>query len=205
VLFDRFPLWLDAIAAVVARGGFDTIRSATTPTGSLRLLDKHQPELHVASLDGFADRSEALDYLASATTRAPGVRIIAMSDDADRTWIDDVLDADVAGCVLKNADPDDLAAAIRQAFAPTLYLPDTPQRRPPSRRAEKRAMPLTEREIDVLRLVADGHSNANVARILGLSEQTVKFHLSNVYRKLAITNRTEASRWAHTHGLLEPA
>ena len=50
--------------------------------------------------------------------------------------------------------------------------------------------------------MAEGHSNAQLARMLWVTEQTVKFHLSNIYRKLNVSNRTEASRWAQVHGLL---
>jgi DNA-binding CsgD family transcriptional regulator len=62
---------------------------------------------------------------------------------------------------------------------------------------------LTRRELEILRLVAEGHSNAQVARMLWVTEQTVKFHLSNIYRKLDVANRTEASRWAQRNGLLQ--
>ena len=61
---------------------------------------------------------------------------------------------------------------------------------------------LTRRELEILQLVAEGHSNAQLARMLWVTEQTVKFHLSNVYRKLDVANRTEASRWAQLRGLL---
>jgi DNA-binding CsgD family transcriptional regulator len=62
---------------------------------------------------------------------------------------------------------------------------------------------LTRRELEILRLVAEGHSNAELARTLWVTEQTIKFHLSNIYRKLEVANRTEASRWAQLHGVLE--
>jgi DNA-binding CsgD family transcriptional regulator len=61
---------------------------------------------------------------------------------------------------------------------------------------------LTRRELEILQLVAEGHSNTQLAKMLWVTEQTVKFHLSNVYRKLDVANRTEASRWAQLHGLL---
>jgi DNA-binding CsgD family transcriptional regulator len=61
---------------------------------------------------------------------------------------------------------------------------------------------LTRRELEILQLVAEGHSNAQLARMLWVTEQTVKFHLSNIYRKLDVSNRTEASRWAQLQGLL---
>jgi DNA-binding CsgD family transcriptional regulator len=65
------------------------------------------------------------------------------------------------------------------------------------------ALGLTRRELEILRLVAEGHSNAQLARMLWVTEQTVKFHLSNIYRKLDVANRTEASRWAQRRGLLD--
>ena len=75
-------------------------------------------------------------------------------------------------------------------------------RRPEAETAEQALPDLTRREIEILRLVAEGHSNSQLARMLWVTEQTVKFHLSNIYRKLNVANRTEASRWAQLNGLL---
>ena len=61
---------------------------------------------------------------------------------------------------------------------------------------------LTRREFEILQLVAEGHTNGVMASMLWVTEQTIKFHLSNVYRKLNVSNRTEASRWAQVNGLL---
>ena len=71
-----------------------------------------------------------------------------------------------------------------------------------SRAATEDLPDLTRRELEILQLVAEGHSNTQLAKMLWVTEQTVKFHLSNVYRKLEVANRTEASRWAQLHGLL---
>ena len=57
-------------------------------------------------------------------------------------------------------------------------------------------------KLEILQLLAEGHSNADLAKMLWVTEQTVKFHLSNIYRKLGVANRTEASRWAQLNGLL---
>jgi DNA-binding NarL/FixJ family response regulator len=62
--------------------------------------------------------------------------------------------------------------------------------------------PLTDRELEILRLVAQGYTNGKIARELWVTEQTVKFHLSNTYRKLGVANRTEASRYAHLNDLM---
>ena len=64
------------------------------------------------------------------------------------------------------------------------------------------AAELTNRERQILQLVAEGHSNAQLAKMLWVTEQMVKFHLSNVYRKINVSNRTEAARWAQLNGLL---
>ena len=63
---------------------------------------------------------------------------------------------------------------------------------------------LTERELGILKALARGLSNHGIAKELWVTEQTVKFHLSNVYRKLGVANRTQASHYAHLHGLLHP-
>ena len=76
---------------------------------------------------------------------------------------------------------------------------------PTHAQTESAARELTRRELEILRLVAEGHSNGQLAKMLWVTEQTVKFHLSNIYRKLEVANRTEASRWAHHNGLLTPA
>jgi DNA-binding NarL/FixJ family response regulator len=74
----------------------------------------------------------------------------------------------------------------------------------PRRAVTEEACPLTDRELEILRYVATGYTNGRIARELWVTEQTVKFHLSNTYRKLGVSNRTEASRYAHLHDLLEP-
>ena len=106
--------------------------------------------------------------------------------------------------MIKTAHPDDLASAIRQAFEHSVYLAGAR----PVHTAAPKPQPgddsrgLTRRELEILQLVAEGHSNAQLAKMLWVTEQTVKFHLSNIYRKLDVANRTEASRWAQVRGLL---
>ena len=107
----------------------------------------------------------------------------------------------------KTAEKDDLAVC-GSAGVPALDLhrdaratPRRSLRRSPGGAAASRHS-LTRRELEILQLVAEGHSNSQLARMLWVTEQTVKFHLSNIYRKLSVSNRTEASRWAQFHGLL---
>ena len=98
-------------------------------------------------------------------------------------------------------------AGIRQAFEASIYLAHSAAASSPREPGVAAETPeLTRREFEILQLVAEGHSNSQLAKMLWVTEQTVKFHLSNIYRKLDVANRTEASRWAQIHGLLpEPS
>jgi DNA-binding NarL/FixJ family response regulator len=105
--------------------------------------------------------------------------------------------------VLKSAESEDIVLAARQVFEPTVAFAHSVELSvgvAPTAALE--ASELTPREIEILQLVAEGHSNSKLARMLWVTEQTVKFHLSNIYRKLGVANRTQASRFAYAHGLV---
>jgi DNA-binding NarL/FixJ family response regulator len=146
---------------------------------------------------------DGLALVRAARERLPGLKVIVLSMYEDSQHIDAAFAAGAAAYVLKTAHPDDLTSAVRQAFMHSIYLAGA---RPAPVSApgpvEDDTPGLTRRELEILRLVAEGHSNAQLARMLWVTEQTVKFHLSNVYRKLDVANRTEASRWAQVNGLL---
>jgi DNA-binding NarL/FixJ family response regulator len=204
LLVDEHPLWLDAVTRVLERIDVTVVGSSTSPQRALELLSEHTPELLVIGLDGHESDVDALTFLRSARERAPHVRAIVLSAYRDPERIEAALQSGAAAYVLKTVEADDLAYAMRQAFAHSVYVaanaPVSAQTS--SQPAGNAAGAVTRREADILRLVAEGHSNAEVARMLWIAEQTVKFHLSNVYRKLNVSNRTEASRWAQLHGLV---
>jgi DNA-binding NarL/FixJ family response regulator len=204
ILLDPHPLWLDAVQRVLEGVGVDVSGKATQPDLALELVFEHKPDLFVAELGAREIRLEAADMIRSVRERAPGVRVIALSSVSDPAQIDRAISAGAAVYVIKTAQPADLASAIRHAFERSVFFPGVRSpvmgatRSPPSEEAGS----LTGRELEILRLVAEGHTNAQLARMLWVTEQTVKFHLSNIYRKLDVANRTEASRWAQRHGLL---
>jgi NarL family two-component system response regulator LiaR len=113
------------------------------------------------------------------------------------------LNAGASAYLAKTADADDVAHAVRQTFHHSLYLASSQLRLQAVSPQADDAHHLTRRESEILRLVAEGMSNAQIAQMLWVTEQTIKFHLSNVYRKLHVSNRTEASRWAQLNGLLD--
>ena len=206
IVLDRHPLWAEAVEGVLRRVGVDIVGKATTGGDALALVQRLRPDLLVTDI-GAADGEHAgLTCLREARQRVPELRAVVLSLSDDSKEIDAALQAGAAAYVLKSAHPDDLASAVRQAFAHSVYFAspagtwngNTLHRGMESAdRAE-----LTKREREILQLVAEGYSNAQLARMLWVTEQTVKFHLSNVYRKLNVSNRTEAARWAQLHGLV---
>jgi DNA-binding CsgD family transcriptional regulator len=90
---------------------------------------------------------------------------------------------------------------VRQIFEPAFFLARRGPQRGSRARPNERWPGLTRREEEILSLVARGHSNRQVAKMLWVTQQTVKFHLSNIYRKLGVSNRTEASHWASLNGV----
>jgi DNA-binding NarL/FixJ family response regulator len=202
VVFDPHPLWLEALEGVLARVGAKVVAKTTSAREALAAIEEHRPQLLTLELDSQPGEPTGLDVLWRAKELVPSLRAIVLSAHHDTDHIDRALAAGASAYVVKTAHPDDVASAVRQAFDHSVYLAGTPS--PPPRRslATERPGGLTRRELEILRLVAEGHSNAQLARMLWVTEQTVKFHLSNVYRKLEVANRTEASRWAQVHGLL---
>jgi DNA-binding NarL/FixJ family response regulator len=138
----------------------------------------------------------------SAATRRivaarPGARVVILTSFADRERILDALDAGAVGYLLKDAEPDELERGVHAAArgesplaprAATAVLQARSTRRP--------EVELTEREREVLDCVAAGLPNKLIARRLGISEKTVKAHLTRIYETIGVTDRTQAALWA---------
>jgi DNA-binding NarL/FixJ family response regulator len=204
VLLDEHPLWLDAVETVLHRLGVQVVGKATSPKEALAMVEEAQPDLLVAELPDSDGSIGGASLLVRARQLVPQLRAIVLSAHAHSEHIDSALQAGAAAYVVKTAHAEDFASAVRQSFDPSVFLAKT-QAAPapePVRSVEDDSAGLTRREREILRLVAEGHSNAQLAKMLWVTEQTVKFHLSNIYRKLDVANRTEASRWAQLHGLL---
>jgi DNA-binding NarL/FixJ family response regulator len=202
VILDRQPMWLAALDEILAGLGITVAGSALDGEEGLELVREHRPDLFVAGVDQAS--TDTLSHVRRVHEIHPTIRLVVLGDVADYSVIDEAFSAGVCVYCVKTADRDDLAAAIRQAFERSIYLAaDTTDSLPRvSAAAHSPEHGLTRRELEVLRLTAEGYSNSHLARMLWVTEQTVKFHLSNIYRKLGVANRTEASRWAQLNGLL---
>ena len=205
VLLDPHPIWLDAIEIVLKRVGVGTVAKTTSGAQAITLVEELQPQLLTLEIDPLPGEPDGFAVLQQGRSAVENLRTIVLSRNHETRYVDAALAAGASAYIVKTAHPDDVASAVRQAFDPSVCLPGMSEStREQTPQLPRRQIPggLTRRELEILKLVAEGHSNATLARMLWVTEQTVKFHLSNVYRKLEVTNRTEASRWAQVNGLL---
>jgi DNA-binding NarL/FixJ family response regulator len=202
VILDRHPLWLDAMDQLVTSVGVEVVGRATDGDEAVGLIEEHRPDVFIAGID--AASNEQVACVRNAVQSHPGLKSVVVADNTDPDAIYAAFAAGATVYCVKTAQQEDLASAIRQAFERSIYIATNESRElsPPTTQAEPAAHDLTRREVEILQLVAEGHSNSQLARMLWVTEQTVKFHLSNIYRKLSVANRTEASRWAQLNGLL---
>ena len=162
--------------------------AATDP--DVVLLDLRMPHL------------DGLSCLEQIRARYPRVKVLVLSACSDSRQIGAALKRGACGYVLKTINPLDLASAIRQSVEGSFF--NALSGAEDAERAAVKASGLSKRELSILAAVARGLSNQEIARELWVSEQTIKFHLGNIYRKLGVANRTEAARYAHEQGLLDP-
>jgi DNA-binding NarL/FixJ family response regulator len=197
-VFDRYQLFVDALDAVLRAAGVEVVGKATSRNRALELIDAGRADLVLVGLGG-PGADEALDLIRRVRERWPAMRNIVVGRDGDSSRVEQALAAGATTFVAKGASIDDISFAIKQSFDHSIHF--AADRARGGTDAVESGV-LSDREVEILRLVAAGRSNGDVARELGVTEQTVKFHLSNIYRKLHVTNRTQASRRADELNLL---
>jgi DNA-binding NarL/FixJ family response regulator len=200
LIADDHPLFLAGVKELLGREeGFVVIGEARYGPEVLPLVSRLHPDLLLLDL-----RMPGLDGLAClerVRVRHPNLKIVVLSMCAEPEQIQAAFKRGACGYVLKSIDANDLTSAIRQAVDGTAYhafgLPALDED------TSARLAGLTEREIEIVKAVARGLSSQAIGKELWVTEQTVKFHLTNIYRKLNVSNRTEAARWAFSQGFVE--
>ena len=169
---------------------------------AVQLVEEHQPD--VVLMDLLMPVMDGIAATAEIKQRFPDVEVVALTSFIEEERVTAALEAGATGYLLKDADADDVAVAVRRAHAGEVHL--DPQvarllaRRIRSRRDDEPARePLTEREREVLSLVAKGHSNKEIAALLDITERTARTHVSNILGKLDLASRTQAALWAIEH------
>ena len=154
----------------------------------------------VVLVDDMHHTGHAVARLREIREQRPAAMALLLSLPMDDERLEEAFEAGADAVLSKAMHPVALGTLLRE-----LVRGNVAQRPRPVREVVTAGdCPLTARELEVLRLVADGHTNGQIARRLWVTEQTVKFHLSNTYRKLGVSNRTEASRYAHLNDLVAP-
>ena len=200
VIADDHRLMLTALRLTLeADPGFEVVGEASDGTEVLPIVGRTQPD--VVLLDLKMPRMDGLACMEVLRKRHPAVRTVVLSAVEEPEVVRAAFAHGAAAYILKRVDPADLPAAIRQAMEGTVYQPFGAALEEKS--ASVRASGLTQRELEILALVAEGKSNKQVAAELFVAVQTVKFHLTSLYRKLGANTRTEAVREAYCQGLLE--
>ncbi|HUA49253.1 MAG TPA: response regulator transcription factor [Solirubrobacteraceae bacterium] len=199
-------LILEAISIGLRHSGeFRMLGHVDVRTASWRAIVDAAPD--VVLIDDMNRSEEALALIRGIKSASPEIAVIVLTMDMDADWLDAVFDAGAGGAISKATHPAALATLLRETVSGHVVHRYKRLDRPPgpvAHRLSDEDSALTMRELEVLRLVAGGSTNGEIARSLWVTEQTVKFHLSNVYRKLDVGNRTEASHYAHVNGLVSP-
>jgi DNA-binding NarL/FixJ family response regulator len=199
VIADDHRLVLDGIKrALEADGGFEIVGETQSGTQVLPLVGKTSPDLVL--LDVRMPHMDGLACLDQLRTRHPAVKVVMLSASANPELVEAALRRGASAYVIKTVNPDDLPATLRQALEGNVH---TAVGGEEGERASAKALGLTERELTILGALARGLSNDAIAKEFWVAPQTVKFHLTNIYRKLGVKNRTEATRIAYQHGLVE--
>jgi DNA-binding NarL/FixJ family response regulator len=200
LLADDHALMFEAISlALENEPDLEIVGCAETGSQVLPLVHETRPDLVV--LDLRMPGMDGLTCIGLLRERFPEIRTAVLSGiDSDET-IEAALRAGANAFISKSVDPAALADAIRRAAEEPV--PEAIGRADSALESIVEGTGLTGREVAVLQALAQGRSNKEIARSLWLAEQTVKFHLTNIYRKLNVRGRTEAVHWAYHHGLPE--
>ncbi len=183
---------------------FELVGTAGDGREAVALVESLSPD--VVLMDLSMPEMDGVEATHAITRRAPGTKIVILSSFSEHQRVLAALDAGAEGYVLKHADPEQILAAIdavHRGGAPidpqvARVLLDVKRGGAPNVRG-----PLTDREEEVLRLVQSGLANKQIGRQLGISERTVKAHLTKIFSTLGVADRTQAALWAAEH--LPPA
>jgi DNA-binding NarL/FixJ family response regulator len=165
---------------------------------AIDLVAKLKPD--VVLMDLSMPEMDGIEATKRIVAEYPVVRVLVLTSFSDQSRIMEALRAGAEGYLLKHSEPDEIANAVRAVYEGGSPLdPKAARVLLDSRRTSADSDTLTDREREVLLLVRGGLANKQIARKLGISERTVKAHLTNVFQRLGVTDRTQAALWASEH------
>lgn len=208
-LIDAHPLLRSGLRAQLEGKGFEVAAEAAT-VAEISRNNGEGPSPHLIILD-FAQGSDAVAGLKSSQ---PQARTIVFAESAEIAHLADMFSAGADGYLLKSISANALIESLKlvalgEKVFPSMLTDFLGAMRSNSSSTGERVrvgdVALSQRELDIIRRLADGHSNKSIAKDLSITEATVKVHLKTVLRKLGATNRTQVAIWAVQHGLTNPS
>lgn len=196
--------------------GIEVVGAAADGLEAVRLVGEHAPD--VVLMDLRMPRCDGVEATRRIRTEYPATQVVVLTTFADDDSLFPALQAGARGYLTKDAGGDEIVRAVEHVMSGQAGLSPTIQlrllerlsasggQRPPAGPAEPRVLPdgLTAREAEVLALVAEGLSNAEIARRLHVSTATVKTHINNLFAKTGVRDRAQAVRYAFHHGIAQP-
>jgi DNA-binding NarL/FixJ family response regulator len=200
LIADDHPLIIAGIRRALAdQEDIDIVGEAHSGSEVIQLVERRLPG--VVLIDLRMPGTPVLECIQTITERWPEVKTVVLSACDDRPSIDAALASGASGYVVKSVKPVDIASVLRQASTGAVFQPGSASRDTKGDHEAPEAPALTEREQTILDSVAAGLTTAMISKQLWISEHTVKFHLTNIYRKLGVENRAGAIRYALGHGV----
>jgi len=176
------------------------VGSAADGEEAVVLALRRDPDVVVMDIE--MPRVDGIEATRRIVASGSEARVVVLTSFSDRERILDALDAGAIGYLLKDAEPEELLQGIRAAAAGESPLHPRVARAVLQARSERRpASELSDRQRAVLVLIAEGKQNKQIARALGISEKTVKGHVTAIFQLLGVTDRTQAALWAQRHRL----
>ena len=183
--------------------GVELVGDAADGEAAVALCAERRPDVVLMDLE--MPEVDGVEATRRIKSENPMVAVVVLTSFSDRERIMRALDAGAAGYLLKDVEPEELRKAIEAAARGDAPLdPRAARTLLSARQAAAPAENLSDREREVLLMVADGLANKQIARQLSISEKTVKAHLTSVFRRIGVTDRTQAALWAERNRLRRP-
>lgn len=185
--------------------GIQVVGSASNGAEAVTIVQAERPD--VVLMDLQMPGTDGVSATRQIHVVAPDTQVVILTSFSDRDRIVGALDAGAIGYLLKDAEPDEILAGIRAAargespLHPRAARELLASRVDPNQVRDVGTADLTPREMEVLSLVRSGLANKQIARRLGISERTVKAHLTSCFQRIGVSDRTQAALWAERHGI----
>jgi DNA-binding NarL/FixJ family response regulator len=184
VILDEHPIWVDALETILIGAGIRVAGKTTSAQAALELVCSKQPDALIAPLELADSEMEALELLGRARERRPGLRLVLFASRDDGFHLSAAASVRAEAYLPKTVSAAKVVETVEACLS---------GEQSPAVDSDLGGPALTQRELEIVSLAARGYTNAQIAQRLWVTRWTVKYHLANAYKKLGVTNRTQAA------------